>query len=95
MRHQYSVTVSDRLPRPSEAPARPDLSFPFESHDDLFEIVERVRAKALFATEEETKTFCIGLKLLGSVLLQHRQDEPFKDFATSFGVFMKTLKSSR
>lgn len=94
MRHQYLITVSDQTPRPEGAGSPPDLSFGFENHDDLFAIVERVRGKALFASEDETKTFCVGLKLLGEVLMQHRQDELFKDFAASFGTFMKALKAA-
>lgn len=94
MRHHYLITVSDQTVRPEGAPNPAALSFGFENHDDLFEIVERVRGKALLANDEETKTFCVGLKLLGQVLMQHRQDELFKDFAASFGTFMKSLKAA-
>lgn len=95
MTHHYKVTVAAQTPGAEGAPIPPDLSFDFANHDDLHQIVERVRAKALFATDDETKTFCVGLKLLGQVLMQHRQDELFKDFATAFGGFMTTLKASR
>jgi hypothetical protein len=92
MRHTYDIKVSDRAPR-SEGAGPRELGFSFESHDDLFEIVERVKAKALFATDDETKAFCLGLKLLGGVLIAHRDEEMFKDFASAFGGFMKTLKA--
>ena len=93
MRHHYAVTIADRTPRADGANPAPDLGFSFESHDDLNQIVERVRGKALFGAEDETKAFCVGLKLLGGVLLQHRDEALFKDFAGAFGGFMKTLKS--
>jgi hypothetical protein len=93
MRHSYAVTIADRTPPAEGANPNPDLGFSFESHDDLAQIVERVRGKALLGTEDETKAFCVGLKLLGGVLLQHRDEALFKEFASAFGGFMKTLKS--
>lgn len=94
MTHHYEITVADRTPRAPDAPAVPDLGFHFENHDDLNQIVERLRDKALFGSDEEVKTFVVGLKLLGSVLLQHRGEPLFQDFAASFGSFMKSLKSN-
>lgn len=91
--YRYLITVADQTAYADDAPARPDFSFHFDNHDDLFEIVDRVRSKALFAGDDETRTFCVGLKLLGHVLMQHRKEEMFADFATSFGSFMKGLKS--
>ena len=93
MRHHYAITVADRTPRAEGANPVSDLDFSFESHDDLAQIVERVRGKALFGEDDEAKAFCVGLKLLGGVLLQHRDEALFKEFAGAFGGFMKTLKS--
>ena len=95
MRHSYQITVAERRadPAAATATAAAALSFDFENHDDLFEIVDRVRARALFDTDAEAKSFGVGLKLLGQVLIAHRDDELFKEFAASFGRFMKTLKS--
>jgi hypothetical protein len=91
MRHHYEVTVSKTDP---DAPGSlAPIHFAFENHDDLHQIIERLRAKALFASDEEPETFCVGLKLLGQVLMLRRAEEPFKDFALAFGVFMKTLKA--
>jgi hypothetical protein len=93
MRHHYAVTIADQTPRAEGAKTATDLGFSFESHDDLNQIVERARGKALFGNEDETKAFCVGLKVLGGVLLQHRDEALFKEFAGAFGAFMKTLKA--
>lgn len=93
MRHHYAITIADQAPRAEGVNAAPDLGFSFESHDDLNQIVDRVRGKALFGRDNETKAFCVGLKLLGGVLLQHRDEALFKEFAGAFGAFMKTLKA--
>lgn len=91
--HRYLITVADQTRSDDGAAPPAVLSFQFENHDDLFQIVERVRSKALFPTEQETRAFCVGLKLLGHVLIQHRKEALFSDFAAAFGTFMKALKS--
>jgi len=93
MRHHYAIAISDRTPHKEGVNTDPDLGFSFESHDDLNQIIARMRDKALFGGEDETKAFCVGLKLLGGVLLQHRDEALFKEFAGAFGAFMKTLKA--
>jgi Domain of Unknown Function with PDB structure (DUF3861) len=94
MRYRYDVRIADRTPR-SAAPMQPaELAFAFSSHDDLNAIVERVRAKGLF-DDDEAKALCVGLKLLGGVLLNHREAPLFKEFAAAFGHFMKSMKAAR
>jgi len=90
MSYRYQITVAEASkPATDAAP----ISFTFDSHDDLAGIVERVDAKQLFDAEE-TKQFCVGLKLLGGVILKHRKEELFRDLAPAFGAFMKTLKAN-
>lgn len=91
MKYNYVVAVADRSTR-TDGPSPPTYNFNFESHDDINAIVARVGNKQLF-DENETKTFVTGLKMLGSVVLAHRNDPLFKDFAGAFGTFMKTLKA--
>jgi hypothetical protein len=90
MSHRYDITVAETSN--SSVPDAGPINFAFESHDDLAAIVERVSAKQLFDAEE-TKAFCIGLKLLGGVMLKHRKHDLFQHFAPAFGAFMKTLKA--
>ncbi|MFT3940028.1 DUF3861 domain-containing protein [Rhodopseudomonas sp.] len=90
MRHHYEIAVTNLVPE--GATPSPPISFAAESHDDFAEIIRRLTDKGLF-DPEETKAFCVGLKLLGGVMLQHRDEELFKDFAPAFGAFMKTLKA--
>ncbi|ACE98658.1 DUF3861 domain-containing protein [Rhodopseudomonas palustris] len=90
MRHHYEIAVTKLIP--DGATLSPPISFAAESHDDLADIIRRVTDKGLF-DPEETKAFCVGLKLLGGVMLQHRDKELFKDFAPAFGALMKTLKA--
>lgn len=91
MKYAYVVAVADRSTR-TDGTSVPTFNFNFESHDDIHAIVARVGNKELF-DENKTKTFVTGLKMLGSVVLTHRNEPLFKEFAGAFGSFMKTLKA--
>lgn len=87
MSNSYHVTVQSTQP---ENPG--SLAFDLTSHEDILALVEAVKAKGLFSPQE-TETFVVGLKLFTSVLLPHRQEPLFADFAPHFGQWMKKLKS--
>ncbi|RAI43154.1 DUF3861 family protein [Rhodoplanes roseus] len=91
MKHRYAVRIADTSARADGSATPEDIAFEVESHDDLNAIVAKMTERKIF-DEAETKAFCVGLKLLGGVLLQHRADPLFADFAPAFGAFMKTLK---
>lgn len=88
MPHSYRITVEPQSSRQDEA-----FTFEADSHDDLLEIIERIRAKNLLPPDQ-IESFCVGLKLFGGVMLKNRKDPLFADFGTAFGDFMKKLKSS-
>lgn len=83
----YEVRVA-----PVEADGQKTLEFEFPCHEDLLELAERVKAKQLFP-DEESVTFVVGLKLFSSVLLKHRNEPLFAEFAPHFGAWMKKLKA--
>lgn len=84
---KYQVTV-----REAEEPSK-GFAVDFESHEDLFEILERARSKGQLS-EEEVKRFCLGLKLFSGVLLAHREEQPFAALMPAFGSFMRALKGN-
>ncbi|WP_041794733.1 DUF3861 domain-containing protein [Pararhodospirillum photometricum] len=86
MMPSYSIIVTPHTP--DQVPFR----FEVRTHDDLKEIIGKVSAKGWF-DEEETKAFCVGLKLFSGVMLKHRQHSLFAEFLAPFGAFMKTLKT--
>ena len=87
MSHEYGVTLTRRNgPQAGES-----LSFDVTNHDDLFVIVDRIKAKGL-VDESESAELAIALKLFGEVLLRHRKAEPFASLAPHFGEFMKKIK---
>lgn len=90
--NKYSVSVIEKT---ESADGGRRLEFEFENHDDLFRIVEKIKAIGQFNSEEEVIRFCVGLKLLGSVMIKHRSEELFKDFDSAFVEFMKKLKTKK
>lgn len=90
--HQYHVTVQHLKDAKGQASTYTErLEFYTGNHDDIFEIVERLKKAELF-DDQTTKSFAVGLKLFSEVMLEHRDNPLFEDFVPQFGQFMKTLK---
>ena len=89
--HRYRVTIEHLEDAQSNPVHQIPLVFEARNHDNLFTIVERVKAQEEF-TEDEATAFAIGLKLFGEVMLQHRDKDLFQPLLPHFGEFMKKLK---
>jgi len=91
MSHAYRVTVQS-LPDASQSGGSRELTFDVTNHDEITQLVERVKAQRI-VPEEEAAAFIVGLKLFGEVMLHHRQEPLFADLFGHFGAFMKRLKA--
>lgn len=92
--HQYRITLehlADAQGRPSAHAEA--CTFEVGNHDDLFEIIERMRTRPEF-DEAAATAFAVGLKLFGEVMLEHPQEALFEDMRPQFAAFMKRLKAS-
>ena len=90
--HQYHVTLqhlADAQGNPSRYTEK--IEFNTGNHDDLFIVLDRLQKAELF-DEETTKSFAVGLKLLGEVMLENKNHPLFKDFKPQFLEFMKNMK---
>lgn len=92
--HRYRVTVEHLLDAKGAPSAyKAPLQFEVGNHDDIFDIVERVRRRSDF--DETTNTaLAVGLKLFSEVMLENRGCPLFADFMPHFSDFMKKLKST-
>lgn len=89
--HLYRLTL-EHLEDPKGNPVtKPPLQFEARNHDDLYAIVDRIKAKGLFDAQEAT-AFAIGLKLFREVMLHNRGSEVFRELDPHMGEFMKALK---
>lgn len=90
--HQYHVTVQHLKDAKGHASTYTErLEFYTGNHDDIFEIVERLKKAELF-DDQTTKSFAVGLKLFSEVMLENKDYPLFEEFLPQFGQFMKHLK---
>ena len=86
--YPYRVKVEKKDAAVDEQP----IAFDFTSHDDLGQILERLKGKS-FLPADEAVAFAVGLKIFSSIMIGHRKEEPFVEFSEHFGAFMRKLKS--
>lgn len=91
-KNHYRVTV-EQLDDAGGAPsATPALSFEARCHDDIFAIVERSRQRGML-NADDSAAMAVGLKLLGEIALEHRNEPLFSELQQGIGAFIKKLKS--
>ena len=90
--HRYRVTL-EHLTDAQGAPSAysEPLQFEVGNHDDVFAIVERLRARGDFSSEAAA-AFGVGLKLFSEVMLEDKGNPLFSEFRPHFAQFMKVLK---
>jgi hypothetical protein len=91
--NKYKLTLEQVSLMNEETVLSEPLSLEFENHDEIFQIIEKIKAKQLFEGENQSTEFAIGLKMFSEVMLKNRKHPLFDDFFPAFGEFMKKLKS--
>ncbi len=90
--NKYSINLKELVLK-DESVAEKNLEFEFENHDNIFNIIDILKAKNLFDNNNESVEFAVGLKLFSEVMLKSRKHELFEDFFPHFSDFMKKLKA--
>ena len=80
------------LIRPDDKVHTP-IELEFGNHDNIFAIIEKMKERNRFKTEQDSVEFAIGLKLFSEVMLKNKENPLFEDFRPAFGNMMKKLKS--
>ena len=91
--HLYKVTleqVEDLKGNPVESNP---LTFETKNHEDIFKIVEKLKAKVDFL-ENDAVAFAVGVKLFSGVMVKNKEHKMFKRFLPDFANFMQELKKS-
>ncbi|MFV8375823.1 DUF3861 domain-containing protein [Flavobacterium sp. LB1P71] len=70
------------------------IELKFDNHDNIFTIVERMKNRNIFHSENQAAEFAIGLKMFSEVMLKNRDNVLFSEFRPAFSEFMKKLKST-
>ncbi|MFI1744159.1 DUF3861 domain-containing protein [Thalassobellus sediminis] len=81
------------LLRPDDKTYEP-IDLEFDNHDNIFTIIERMKQRDRFKTEQQSVEFAIGLKLFSEVMLKNKDNPLFEAFRPAFGELMKKIKSN-
>ncbi len=73
-------------------PGETILEFEFESHDNLFDIIDKVQEKDIFGDNEQSLEFALGIKLFSEVMLKNKDNPLFEELKPAFMQFMKKPK---
>ena len=85
--HRYRITV-EAISSGGEGDT---LQFEADNHDDIIAIARRMNGR--FELDEDTsKSFAIGLKLFGEVVLKNRTREPFSNIRPAMAELIKAVK---
>src|SRR5690606_16493129 len=68
--HRYRITLEHLATAKGEPGTHEPLVFEARNHDDLFEIIARIRSKGLLAEPDQAASLALGLKLLAEVTLE-------------------------
>lgn len=91
--NKYHLTLSLKQYANGETHPAKELGIEFDNHDEIFDIIERIKDKNIFDSESEATQFALGLKLFSEIKLKHRKNPLFEELNDVFPVFMKKLKS--
>ncbi|OGT58773.1 MAG: hypothetical protein A3E01_03775 [Gammaproteobacteria bacterium RIFCSPHIGHO2_12_FULL_63_22] len=90
--HRYQITLTPLLADDGADADAPVLVFTHHNHDDLIQIVERVRQVSGLEADSAAAT-AVGLKLLGGVMLAERDNPLFDGLRQPLRQFIQMLKA--
>jgi hypothetical protein len=91
-KYQFKITVEPVVSSEGRESTSQPLNFQVGNHDDILQIVQRMRQGTHF--DENTATaFAVGLKLLTEVVLENKDDPLFAELKPAITAFMPKLKA--
>jgi len=93
--HRYRITLEHLSTAKGEPGTHEPLTFEARNHDDLFEIISRMRAKGLLAEPDQAASLALGLKLLAEVTLENRDDPFFAELRGPLRDFIGKVKKGK
>ncbi|OGX90042.1 DUF3861 domain-containing protein [Hymenobacter coccineus] len=90
--NRYRLTLEPLALASGAANLAEPMQLEFENHDEVFDIIRRLREKDPFQDAQQATEFAIGLKLFSEVMLRNRSHPLFAEFLPAFRAFMGKLK---
>jgi hypothetical protein len=91
--NRYQIKLAQLSSSKENAILNPEITIEIENHDEIFQIIELVKAKKLFEEDAKAVEFALGLKMFSEVLITNPDIAFFKSFMPAFGSFMKEMKA--
>lgn len=91
--NQYKLTLEQITLANGEAGRHEPLILNFSNHDEIFNIIEKLKQKNHFNDEQQTTEFAIGLKLFSEIMIKNRTLPLFEELLPAFKFFMEKLKA--
>src|SRR5688572_30544686 len=92
--HRYRITLEHMATAKGEPGTHAPLVFEARNHDDLFEIISRMRGRELLPEPDQIASLALGLKLLAEVTLENREDPFFGELRKPLREFIQKLKET-
>lgn len=92
--HKYRITLEHLATAKGEPGTHAPLVFEARNHDDLFGIIDRMRARQLLPEPDQVASLALGLKLLAEVALENRDDPFFGELRGPLREFIQKLKGT-
>lgn len=91
-KHLYHVDITPVANKEGNVPSNAqNIAFDFPCHDELHGLLAKV-GTIEGLSEQESIHLLMGIKMMGEVMLEHRNHTLFKDLNRPFGEFMRTFK---
>lgn len=90
--YRYGLTLKGIADPKGEPLAGGPVELEVSNHDDLFKIIDLLRARDPFNDPDQATEFAIGLKLFTEVMLRNRKHPLFEEFQPAMHAFMLKLK---
>ena len=91
--NKYYLTLSLKEYANGDTEPAKELGIQFDNHDEIFNIIEKIKDKNIFEDPNEATQVALGLKLFSEVKLKNRKNPLFEELNEVFPIFMKKLKS--
>ncbi|OAM29066.1 MULTISPECIES: DUF3861 domain-containing protein [Eikenella] len=89
--HQFRLTLEHLADKDGHPVSAEPLVFDAPNHDNIFDIVKRMEQREGF-TPEMAQRFAVGLKLMGEVMMEHKEHPLFAELKPHFMEIMKAVK---
>lgn len=92
--HQFRVTLEHTADKDGNPVSAAPLTFDAPNHDNIFDIIGFMQEREGF-TPEIAQRFAVGLKLMGEVMMENKDNPLFIELKPHFMEIMKVIKGKK